>query len=338
MVLGVDGAGTVDALGEGVTRFSLGERIFGQLLLAPIGSTGTYAEYVAVTAEAPLASVPEGLDLIEAAAVPTVGGTGLTLVESLEPLEDKTVLVVGAGGGVGSFATQYAVIAGARVIANVRAPAEERVRSYGVAETIDHTTVPLAEAVRQAHPDGIDVLVDLASDAESFASLASLVRPGGAAVSTRYVADTRALSASGIRGANFVLAETSEVLERLAEGSHRSPDRPAAHDSASPWTRCPRQWAPGLITTTMPRPSSFFDLFRVTPVLVVDAPVGPPSVGARSRLPIPANPDVFDATLTYRGRVDRSSGCVEGWPTVLRSVVMGAMSIRRRASRAGCGT
>src|ERR1700749_660485 len=66
MVLGVDGAGTVDALGEGVTRFSMGERIFGQLLLSPIGSTGTYADYVAVTAEAPLAPVPEGLDLIVA--------------------------------------------------------------------------------------------------------------------------------------------------------------------------------------------------------------------------------------------------------------------------------
>jgi NADPH:quinone reductase-like Zn-dependent oxidoreductase len=217
MVLGVDGAGTVDSLGEGVTRFSLGERIFGQLLLAPIGSAGTYAEYVAVTAEAPLAAVPKGLDLIEAAAVPTVGGTGLTLVESLEPLEDKTVLVVGAGGGVGSFATQFAVIAGARVIANVRAPDEERVRSYGVAETVDDNTVPLAEAIRRAHPDGIDVLIDLASDAESFASLASLVRPGGAAVSTRYVADTRALSASGVRGVNFVLRQTSEVLERVAD-------------------------------------------------------------------------------------------------------------------------
>jgi NADPH:quinone reductase len=217
MVLGVDGAGTVDSLGAGVTRFSLGERIFGQLLLAPIGSTGTYAEYVAVTAEAPLAAVPKGLDLIEAAAVPTVGGTGLTLVESLEPLEDKTVLVVGAGGGVGSFATQFAVTAGARVIANVRARDGERVRSYGVAETVDDNTVPLAEAVRRAHPDGIDVLIDLASDADAFASLASLVRPGGAAVSTRYVADTRALSASGVRGVNFVLRQTSEVLERVAD-------------------------------------------------------------------------------------------------------------------------
>ena len=217
MVLGVDGAGTVDALGEGAMRFSLGDRLFGQLLIAPIGSAGTYAEYVAVTAEAPLARVPDGLDLVGAAAVPTIGGTGLTLVESLEPLEDKTILVIGAGGGVASFAIQYAVIAGARVIANVRASAEEQVRSYGVAETVDDTAVPVGETVRRLHRDGIDVLIDLVSDAEPFSSLASLVRPGGTAVSTRYVADPRALSASGVRGVNFVLRETSDVLERVAE-------------------------------------------------------------------------------------------------------------------------
>jgi NADPH:quinone reductase len=217
MVLGVDGAGIIDALGEGAARFSLGDRIFGQLLISPIGSAGTYAEYVAVTAQAPLALVPPGLDLVGAAAVPTIAGSGLTLVESLEPLEEKRVLVIGAGGGVGSFAIQYAVIAGARVIANVRTSAEERVRSYGVAQTIDDTTVPVGETVRRAHRDGVDVLIDLVSDAGSFSSLASLVRPGGTAVSTRYVADPRALSASGVRGVNFVLRETSEVLERVAE-------------------------------------------------------------------------------------------------------------------------
>jgi hypothetical protein len=62
MVLGVDGAGVVEALGEGTTRFSPGDRVFGQLFIAPIGSAGTYADYVAVTAEAPLALVPEGLE------------------------------------------------------------------------------------------------------------------------------------------------------------------------------------------------------------------------------------------------------------------------------------
>src|SRR5258708_6325691 len=63
MVLGVDGAGIVDALGEGAMGFSLGERVFGQLLLAPISSAGTYADYVAVTEQAPLAPIPTQPDL-----------------------------------------------------------------------------------------------------------------------------------------------------------------------------------------------------------------------------------------------------------------------------------
>ena len=121
MVLGADGAGVVERAGEGARRFSRGDELFGQLLIAPLGSAGTYAEYVAVTEEAPLARVPDGLDPVVTAALPTAGGAGLALVASLEPLAGKTVLIVGAGGGVGSFATQFAVNAGARVIANVRA-------------------------------------------------------------------------------------------------------------------------------------------------------------------------------------------------------------------------
>jgi threonine dehydrogenase-like Zn-dependent dehydrogenase len=85
------------------------------------------------------------------------------------------------------------VNAGAQVLANVGAPAAERVRSYGVAETIDHTTISLDRAVQRAYPYGIDVLIDLVSNAESFAALASLVRPGGTAVTTQYVADPEAL-------------------------------------------------------------------------------------------------------------------------------------------------
>ncbi len=94
-------------------------------------------------------------------------------------LNGKTVLIVGAGGGVGSFATQLAVNAGAHVIANVRAAVAGRMRDYGAAETVDRTKVSLPDTVRQAHPGGLDVLIDLVSDAEGFAALASLVRPGG---------------------------------------------------------------------------------------------------------------------------------------------------------------
>ena len=169
----------VEKLGEGTSRFSVGEDLFGQLLIAPLGSAGTYAEYVAVTEDAPLASVPTGLDDVVAAALPTAGGAALALVDLLEPLTGKMVLIVGAGGGIGSFATQFAANAGGNVIANVRGQEAERMRAYGAIETIDHTAVPLPDGVRQAHPDGIDALIDVVSDATGFAALASLVRPGG---------------------------------------------------------------------------------------------------------------------------------------------------------------
>jgi NADPH:quinone reductase len=217
MILGADAAGTVEQIGKGAERFSVGDDVFGQLLMPPLGSTGTHAEYVAAPEDSPLAPVPAGLDPAVAAAVPTVGMSGLAIVESLEPLSGKTVLIVGAGGGVGSFATQFAVDAGGRVIANVRAANEERMRSYGVAETVDHTAAPLPRQVEQAHPDGIDVFVDLASDAEAFAALAALVREGGTALTTRYVANADDLEARGVTAVNFQLPASAELLQRVAD-------------------------------------------------------------------------------------------------------------------------
>src|SRR5579862_7149500 len=177
MVLGFDLAGTVEKVGDGSNRFSAGDSVMGQLLAPPLGSTGTYAEYVAASADSTLVRIPSGLDSVVAASSPTTGMTGLSIVDIVGPLQGKTVLIVGAGGGVGSFATQFAVGAGARVIANVRAAAAERMRGYGAAETVDHTAVSLPDAVRQAHPEGIDALIDVVSDADGFAALAALVRP-----------------------------------------------------------------------------------------------------------------------------------------------------------------
>jgi NADPH:quinone reductase len=227
MVLGVDGAGTVEAIGDGTTRFAPGDNVFGQLFIPPVGASGTYAEYVAVTAEAPLARVPQGVDLVLAAAVPTVGATGLSLVDLVEPLEDQVVLIIGAGGGVGTFVTQFAVNAGGSVIANINAVAEDRMRSYGVRETVVRSEASVTEAIGQSHPDGIDVLIDLVSEAKTFASAAALVRPGGTAITTQYVADLEALQSLGIRGMNFALRQTSDLLERvgqaLAEGTVIAP-------------------------------------------------------------------------------------------------------------------
>jgi NADPH:quinone reductase len=216
MILGADLAGTVERVGEGSSRFAVGDPVMGQLLIPPLGSSGTYAEYVAVGADSTLARIPSGMEAAVAASAPTAGMTGLSIVESLAPLDGKSVLIVGAAGGVGSFATQFAVGVGARVIANVRAENAERMRAYGVAETVDHTTTPLPELVARLHTDGIDVLVDLASNAAAFAALASQVREGGTALTTLYVADVDALAAKGVTTVNFQLPASSELLERVA--------------------------------------------------------------------------------------------------------------------------
>src|SRR5258707_4536792 len=71
MVLGVDGAGVVEQLGPGASRFSVGDDLVCQLLIAPLGSAGEYAEYRALYHKAPLAPVPRGLDDVFSRAVPT---------------------------------------------------------------------------------------------------------------------------------------------------------------------------------------------------------------------------------------------------------------------------
>jgi NADPH:quinone reductase len=215
MVLGADVAGTVEDIGQGPNRFSVGDAVMGQLLASPLGSSGTYAEFVAVSARSTLTRIPSGMSSAVAASAPTAGMTGLGIVDALAPLDDKTVLIVGAAGGVGSFATQFAANAGAHVIANARADNAARMAAYGAAETIDHTAGPLRELVARTHPAGIDVLVDLANDTAEFANLAGLVRTGGSALTTRYVANADTLAANGVSALNFQVPASAELLERV---------------------------------------------------------------------------------------------------------------------------
>jgi NADPH:quinone reductase len=245
MVLGTDGAGIVETVGAGTTRFAPGDVVFGQLMIPPIGSTGTYAEYVAVDEDAPLARVPEAMDLDVAAALPTIGMTGLALTTMLGPLEGRTVLIVGARGGVGSMATQFAARAGAHVIAVAPDSAGERMRRYGAAEIIDPVAVAVPEAVQRAHPDGIHALIDCVSDTDRFASLAKLVRPGGSAVTTRFVADAGALEAVGVTEINFVLSASGRLLERVAEAVV------SGHVAPPPITRIPLEEAPTVVNDTV---------------------------------------------------------------------------------------
>lgn len=127
-VLGVDIAGTVVKVGPGVDGFSVGDRVFTM-------ATDTYAELSVVKA-AILAKVPEGLDLIQAAAIPLVTNTGYDLASAIGLKAGQTVLVTGAVGGVGRSAVFTAKQRGATVIAGVRKTQLEDAKTTGADQVV----------------------------------------------------------------------------------------------------------------------------------------------------------------------------------------------------------
>jgi NADPH:quinone reductase-like Zn-dependent oxidoreductase len=129
----VDFAGTVEAVGAGVTRFSPGDAVFG-------GRTGAFAEYVVVREDRAVVAKPAGVSFEQAAAVPIAGLTALQGLRDRGGLEagDK-VLVNGASGGVGTFAVQIAKAYGAEVTGVCSTRNVEMVRSLGADHVIDYT-------------------------------------------------------------------------------------------------------------------------------------------------------------------------------------------------------
>ena len=130
-IRGVDLAGRVVAVGRNVTRFKPGDDVLG-------GGNGSFAEYAATT-EKRLASMPPGLDYERAATLPVAGQTALQGLRDRARLQPgQSVLINGAGGGVGTFAVQIAKWLGARVTAVTRTESIDLVRSLGADEVIDH--------------------------------------------------------------------------------------------------------------------------------------------------------------------------------------------------------
>lgn len=215
LVLGVDAAGTVEHVGTKVTRFRVGDRVFGQFLHSPVG-TGTYAEFTTVPEGIGIARVPAGMTMDEASALPTAGMTALSCLDALGLARGSSLVIVGASGGVGSFATELAAARGIKVIAVARPSSAVRLRSLGAEEVVDASSGDERVGVRAAHPSGVDGLLDAKSDRAGFASWTTVVRRGGTAVITTHAADPSVLDAAGIRGGNVDLAPTAELLERLS--------------------------------------------------------------------------------------------------------------------------
>ncbi|MFD3611448.1 NADP-dependent oxidoreductase [Streptomyces atroolivaceus] len=214
LVLGTDFAGRVDMIGSGDNVFRVGDPVFGRVTAPPLGHCGAYSEYVCVPQDSPIALVPRDMPLRLAAALPSAGTTAAQILSSTAVRGGRSLLVIGATGGVGSFLTQLAAARGIGVVAAVRGDERRRMGALGATATVDTTTgfEALEAGVRALYPDGVDALVDLVStDSASFAAYAALVCDGGVAVTTRGVA-----APPGRAWADFRLAPAAAPLEELA--------------------------------------------------------------------------------------------------------------------------
>lgn len=126
------------------------------------------------------------------------------------------MLVVGAGGGVGSYTVQLAVAAGAVVLGTSRPIARERLLSYGAVGVIDHSTVSVAEAVRPRYAERVDVLLDMTAGADAFSQHLAAVRRGGLAASLTRAATGVDADSLGARAIDIAVQMGPNLLARIA--------------------------------------------------------------------------------------------------------------------------
>ena len=155
-----DGSGTVDAVGEGVSRESVGRRVwcYGAQSYRPFG---TAAEYTVVPLKQAV-QLPEGVPLEQGACLGIPGITAHRAVHVAGSVEGHTVLVQGGAGTVGACAVQLAHQAGGRVIATCRAASDKQIASRAGADEVLLTGDKLVERIRALAPNGVEHIVEVA--------------------------------------------------------------------------------------------------------------------------------------------------------------------------------
>jgi NADPH:quinone reductase-like Zn-dependent oxidoreductase len=213
---GTDYAGVVDQVGEGVTDFAPGDRVFGGALSRAV------ADYVLVEQEGTIVGggevhhTPDGLDDRIAAVLTIAGCTASAALAIVHPGPGDTLLIGGAGGGVGVFAVQLARLAGARVIGTGSASSADALRALG-AEPVTYGD-GLVDRVRALAPDGITAAVDLFG-ADTVQVARELAVPDGRI--TTIAAQIEGITSA--TGANAVPGAIDEIAALVASGRLRVP-------------------------------------------------------------------------------------------------------------------
>lgn len=202
---GSDVAGTVEAIGAGVTRLQIGDEVFGTTF------GGTYAEYAAVKEDL-LTLKPKAMSFNEAVALAVPINTANTLViEKGEIQKDQRVLVHGAAGAVGSIIVQLAKLAGAYVIATASGAGLEQVKQMGADEVIDYKTQDFTHFAKN-----IDLVADTVGGETQTKSF-SVLKKGGKLLSLVGPPSKELAEKAGVY-AEFVFSNPS--YKKLDSGKH----------------------------------------------------------------------------------------------------------------------
>lgn len=180
-ILGMEGAGVIEAVGSEVIAFSPGDRV----IVLRGSAMGCHAEYVTVAADRSIARIPADMSFEDAAALVFGGYTALSFLDQVDLGPGVDVLVNGASGAVGTAVVQLAAAVGARVTAVCSAANAELVRSLGAHRVIDYAREDFA-----AGADRYDVVVECVGNAP-FRRVRGILNPGGALLMV--IADLRAM-------------------------------------------------------------------------------------------------------------------------------------------------
>jgi NADPH:quinone reductase len=210
VLVGRDYAGVIEQVGGDVSGYTAGDAVFGFVPgMSPGVHHGAWAELIVVPQDQ-VAHLPDGVDLAQAGAAPLAGVTALAVHDALGLGQGDTVLMIGANGGVGTFAVQLAAAAGATVVAPGLPEDHDYLRGLGVAEVLDRNG-DIPAQVRERHPEGVDALADFASRSpDQLNTYAAVVRDGGR------IASSAGAAGEGPGRTNVMAVPAAATLERLA--------------------------------------------------------------------------------------------------------------------------
>jgi NADPH:quinone reductase-like Zn-dependent oxidoreductase len=203
--LGADVAGRVEAVGRSVTRFQIGDDVFGEL---PLHELGSFAEYVCVPEEL-LALKPAELTFEQAAAVPLSAFTALQgLRDKVQIQPGQTVLINGASGGVGTFAVQIAKSFGTEVTGVCSTRNLDMVRSIGADHVIDYTQADFTNNGQR-----YDLIFDAIGN-RSVSDLKRALNPNGICAVAGFTSLSRLFQIMVLGGKRVGMMETAEANQK----------------------------------------------------------------------------------------------------------------------------